>query len=249
MRKIKDLFWRIISFFLNYLTKRIAGKLAPGSAEAWRAVQFSYSHLGEDLVLLHLLKDRICRPDRGVYVDVGAFHPTLFSNTYLLHQHGWKGVNIDANKENIPAFILARPDDITLCEVLSDCEESLDFLYYPTSGLNRSVLTNSSDIINENGEFPLRRERFLAQTLSRVLNKVLPVGTQIDLLTVDCEGNDLKVLSGLDWDRYKPILIAVEGNSKEHQREIREFLFVRGYTEVAILLVTQIFKRNQNIQS
>lgn len=32
----------------------------------------------------------------GIYVDVGAFHPTKFSNTHLFYLNGWRGINIEA---------------------------------------------------------------------------------------------------------------------------------------------------------
>ena len=41
----------------------------------------SFSSAGEDMILRHLLgSDKMS----GFYVDVGAFHPTLFSNTIFL---------------------------------------------------------------------------------------------------------------------------------------------------------------------
>ncbi len=32
----------------------------------------------------------------GFYVDVGAHHPMLYSNTYYFYKQGWSGINIDA---------------------------------------------------------------------------------------------------------------------------------------------------------
>jgi len=45
----------------------------------------SFSSAGEDMVLRHLFgADKL----NGFYVDVGAFHPTLFSNTYFFYLNG-----------------------------------------------------------------------------------------------------------------------------------------------------------------
>ena len=64
------------------------GRQGPGRMA--QTVLFSYSHFGEDLIILRLLGD--VPPDhRGMYVDVGAFDPVLHSNTYLLYTHGWRG--------------------------------------------------------------------------------------------------------------------------------------------------------------
>jgi hypothetical protein len=35
----------------------------------------------------------------GIYVDVGANHPTSISNTFLLYRHGLHGVTIEPNPE------------------------------------------------------------------------------------------------------------------------------------------------------
>jgi len=51
---------------------------------------------------------------QGVYVDLGAYHPFIHSNTAYLYLKGWKGINVDANKHSIPLFDKARPNDINL---------------------------------------------------------------------------------------------------------------------------------------
>ena len=40
-----------------------------------------YSHWGEDMVLAHVFEGT----DKGRYLDVGCYHPSLASNTKLLH--------------------------------------------------------------------------------------------------------------------------------------------------------------------
>ena len=50
----------------------------------------------------------------GIYVDVGAYHPKLFSNTYLFYKKGWRGICVDPNPEVGKMFRLARPRDVFL---------------------------------------------------------------------------------------------------------------------------------------
>jgi hypothetical protein len=115
MRALKDAVWggvaRLVSAGARWLRRR------PGleSADEWRAASVSYSQFGEDLVILKLLGDRVADPDKGVYVDVGAFDTVFFSNTLLLREHGWTGVNIDANPERIEQLRRRRLDDVRLC--------------------------------------------------------------------------------------------------------------------------------------
>jgi hypothetical protein len=72
--------------------------------------QTHYSQNGEDIILQSLFP----REHTGFYVDVGAHHPYRISNTYLLHQQGWSGINIDPNPETIAFFNRARPKDINI---------------------------------------------------------------------------------------------------------------------------------------
>src|SRR5437660_6318282 len=71
-------------------------------------VRLHFSQSGEDIQIYNIL-----RPDlhKGVYVDVGSFHPTHLSNTHLLYMNGWRGLNIDANPGSMEAFKSVRQGD------------------------------------------------------------------------------------------------------------------------------------------
>ena len=63
------------------------------------------------MLLRHLLgSDKM----DGFYVDVGAFHPTLFSNTYFFYLNGWRGLNIEARPGSKQLFDKLRPKDINV---------------------------------------------------------------------------------------------------------------------------------------
>ena len=51
---------------------------------------------------------------KGVYLDIGCYHPIKDSNTALLYKNGWRGINIDISKESILMFELFRPNDMNL---------------------------------------------------------------------------------------------------------------------------------------
>jgi hypothetical protein len=57
------------------------------------AFSISWSQGGEDLALLHAILGK----RDGLYIDVGAHHPSRFSVTRHLYQMGWSGVNVDAD--------------------------------------------------------------------------------------------------------------------------------------------------------
>jgi FkbM family methyltransferase len=243
LQSVKDYFWRILAYCLSVLAFRIRRQPSPRSAYEWRCANFSYSHFGEDLIVAHLLNPKIAAGIRGWYVDVGAFDPVSFSNTLLLHQRGWKGINIDANPARIEAFQRLRPTDVNIVAAVSDGEQTMDYLFYQTGGLNRVVPPGSTGLKNQLAESPLRVERINTETLSAILKRHLPAEASVDFLNIDCEGHDLSVLSSLDWNRWAPEVIAVEGNTRSEREAILAFLTNRGYEMVSLHIVTMIFSR------
>ena len=57
-------------------------------------VRATYSQNQEDLFINNYFKDK----KHGFYLDIGCYHPIKYSNTALLHNRGWQGINIDMNQ-------------------------------------------------------------------------------------------------------------------------------------------------------
>jgi FkbM family methyltransferase len=241
-RFLKDWFWAGLSRGLSAGVRAIRRQPSSLGPDEWRAVRFSYSHYAEDLIVLHLLERHGGGP-KGVYVDVGAFDPVLFSNTLLLRQHGWRGVNIEPNPDRLERFRKARPEDTNVCAAIGEDEREVIYLHYPTEGTNRFVLPGEADRANVRGEAPVRETPIRTVTLNGLLAKSLPDGARIDFLNVDCEGQDLAVLRGLDWSRWKPAVVAVEAYSDPDREAVRALLTREGYTQVAQTILTLIFRR------
>ena len=56
-----------------------------------------YSQWGED----RFIKDFFKNKSKGFYVDIGSFHPIMYSNTCCLFDIGWSGMNIDFFRINM----------------------------------------------------------------------------------------------------------------------------------------------------
>jgi FkbM family methyltransferase len=237
---LKKGFWFILARFVGWGATLIRRKPSGGGPVAWRSVHFSYSLFGEDLVVLHLLKDPLCLP-RGCFVDIGAFHPVLHSNTYLLYQYGWRGLNVDASPARIALFERVRPGDKHILAAVSDLKQDVFFLEYPTSGTSRIVSAGDPNLRNGLGEEPISVSPQRTQTLTDLLEEHLDQSTGIDFLNIDCEGVDLAVLRGLDWARWQPRVIAVEANSPQDVYKIDGYLRDKSYHLVSKHLVTLIF--------
>lgn len=192
-----------------------------------RAAKAHWSQYGEDCVLAHWLPNQ----RQGFYVDVGAYHPTKGSNTRMLHGRGWRGVNIDLDEAKILAFRILRPDDLNIVAAVSDRAIVRD-VYTDKWYSTRSTLSGEIAAGDASGSLSRTRE-VTTTTLAILLDSSTFRDRPIDLLNVDVEGEDVAVLGGLDFDRYRPALILVERLSTELDEilgsELHRMLTHRGY--------------------
>jgi FkbM family methyltransferase len=177
-------------------------------------LKFHYSQFGEDIVLKELLKkDKL----DGFFVDVGCYHPKKYSNTYMLYRKGWRGINIDMEEDKISLFKMARPLDYNIVCPVSDKREEVTLFRFSKYGLgstiNREYAAETSDEIFD-------KKTVETKTINEIIDDSPYKGKQIDVLSIDVEGMDFKVLNALDFGTYKPKLIIIE----DHHKSIEEVL-------------------------
>ncbi len=162
----------------------------------------SYSLNGVDLIVDYIFKNK----NSGIYIDIGAQHPISNNNTYLLFKRGWRGINIDLDKKNISLFETSRPNDINLRYAISDKEAEVDLYFYhessPINTINKQVYEYQKTKLKE-------IKRIKTFPLNYILRKI-NFDDKIDYMNIDVEGNEEKVLTGFDINRYKPSVISVE---------------------------------------
>ena len=162
----------------------------------------SYSAFGEDIEI----KKHFKRKRNGFYVDVGCYHPIKTSNTLLLHQNGWRGINIDINKLSIEFFNYCRPHDINLHLAISN-KKITKYYYQKELSLLNSVKKKQA---NQAFQGKILTKKIKSQSLNEVLDSSKFKNRKIDFLDIDAEGADFDVLKSLDFKRYNPKLISVE---------------------------------------
>ena len=116
-------------------------------------------------------------------------------------------------------------------------------LRYPHPATTRIVPVDESDEGSLIGEMPIEVKRLETVTLSEILDEHLDRGQAIDYLNVDCEGHDMEVLEGLDFDRHAPRLISVEAESPEQRDRVDQFLGKQGYRMCALSILTAIYRK------
>jgi FkbM family methyltransferase len=175
------------------------------------------SHWGVDLILNSIFKNK----RKGFYVDIGCHHPLINNHTYLFYKKGWSGVNIDIDFSSIDMFNFYRPKDINRQLALSDKVGEANLYFYH----NRAAKNTLS---KEFGADSKTIKNIKTDTLTNFLNQNNLSDKKIDFMSIDVEGNELKVLEGLDFKTIKPSVILVEfriPNVKEfYQKNITDII-------------------------
>lgn len=154
------------------------------------------------------------------YLDLGAHHPTTISNTRLLYERGWRGVNIEANPELIPAFHSERPEDTTVqIGVGPETTGATFYKYSPTSGRNtfsKDEVATLEGVLKVSETVPLN-----LWSVNRIVERFCG-GVWPAFLSVDIEGLDHAVLESADFSASAPMVICVE--TRRHETEARRAL-------------------------
>jgi FkbM family methyltransferase len=208
----------------------------------------AYSQFGEDLFLEAYFRDQ----DRGVYVDVGAFHPRQLSNTQLLHERGWRGLNVDPTPGSMRLFDALRPGDANVEAAVSDEPGTVVLHSWGLHAENTIAPEQLRAAEQALGPAPERVE-VPARTLTEILDASPLRDAEIDLLTVDAEGHDLAVLRSLDWGRYRPRIVIVESFRRDLESLLvsPRYVFLReqGYRMAAWHPPSVIFEREPALGS
>lgn len=183
--------------------------------------KISQSYQGEDIMLWRYFKLKGIR--NGFFIDVGAYHPKFFNNTWRLRKKlGFTGINIEP--QGIKFFKRFRRNDINLQYVIGDYSGEVSFYIANDPALSRK---DKLGIILQ--------QKTLTQIVKE--NNV----TKIDLLDVDVEGAEMEVLNGYDWN-VMPRLILIE-DDKDEECKIDCFLKKQGYNEIAHTLNNALYER------
>lgn len=174
----------------------------------------SYAQDYEDLEIEKNMGKKI-----GYYVEIGAYHPTRISNTYRFYKKGWKGIVVEPNPNIKSLFEKIRSRDRFVNIGVGTKNGQIKYYMYDIPALN--TFSKKQTEINRKNGFVYSEtknieivdiELFLKQNIDR----------SIDLLSLDVEGWDEKILNRWNWT-FKPKVICVENP------DVKELLTNQGY--------------------
>jgi FkbM family methyltransferase len=211
----------------------------------------SYAQCGEDLILSFAFQWLgIGSP---TYLDVGAHHPKHLSNTALLYRRGSRGVNVEPNVRLFDAIRKARKRDVNLNIGIADVSSEMDFFV-----MSAPELSTFSEADAERVE-RAGKHRIVAVHAVRVepLNQVMDTyfsARPPDLLSLDVEGLDYRILKSADFSRHRPLAICVEsieyvgeGIPKKNE-DLTPLLDGAGYFVFADTFVNTIYLHRRRVE-
>lgn len=168
-----------------------------------------FSQGGEDAILRAIFNKKFKAGQTGFFVDVGAYHPYLHSNTYYFYAHGWTGINIDATPGSMVLFNKMRKRDVNL-EIGIGVEEGPKtfYIFDDSSTINSFSKENIEDL--KLTKYVKKEVIINVESLGNVLEKHSQLFEQIDFLNIDVEGWGHEVLTSNNWNKFKPSVIVIE---------------------------------------
>lgn len=197
-------------------------QLEPSRHQGQKWGPLTYAQHFDDGMILNLFS--LMGYENPSYLDLGANHPFIISNTALLYERGSRGVNVEANPLLMEEFKKHRPLDKNI-NVGVALEEGMKkfYMFSDDSGLNtfcEKEMKGLSCKVQKEIDLPVT-------TINKIMEKYCH-GIWPDLLLTDIEGLDYDVLKSADFSQSSPKVIVSE--TRRHSSEpVKKLLHERGY--------------------
>ena len=215
----------------------------------WRDAKHSYAQAGEDLIVDFAAQ--AMQIDEVTYLDIGAHHPTRYSNTYLFYKRGFQGVLVEPDPELTASIRRIRPRDICI-EAGVGGKSTADVRFFIMS--TRTLNTFSEEEAKRYEAMGTHRIEKIIPVSMMTLDKILAHhfrDREPTLVSIDVEGLDFEVLSTLDLKKYRPPIICVEtlqySETREEVKDLRiarlmskNNYFAYGDTYINTIFVDQV---------
>jgi hypothetical protein len=209
-----------------------------------RYLKISFSQNGEDDFIRSYFWDRILQGFKGIYLDIGCYDETLYSNTKLLSLIGWSGLAVDANPDLKEPWLVARPGDKFINVCISPAGTSyagLEFFRFRDGAMSTANKERARQLVSEGWDF-IDNVRVPALSLLDLARR----STELGFKRPNLVSLDLEMVDYLDdlpsfLNLLQPELLCIEPletginlrsifNSKEYRR-----LSAANYEPISII--------------
>jgi len=169
----------------------------------------------------------------GLFIDVGANHPTHINNTLYFEKIGWRGFAFEPQTHFADLWKQART---TPC------------LPYVIGAEKKVVNFNlcESDVLSSVVECDPSMKGSMSAEQVRLDDFLLERGiSRVDFISIDVEGYEMQVLQGIDFTKINVGCIVIENNRvRRGDDEMRQIIMKSGFNFVARLGCDDVFVHN-----
>lgn len=190
-----------------------------------------YSQSEEEKYILEFFKGK----PAGRLLEIGAYHPTVFSNSRALIELGWSGVLVEPSPKCFKA-IAEFYEDSSIVEVVNVAigEDNSELPFYDSAGAVGTALEQHYKAWEK---VQLDYEKILVNCVSWLTFYQNFPGI-FDFVSIDTEGMDYTILNQMDLEVMETKLLCVEYSYNNNK--IFDYLMMHGFQNI-------IYKNNENI--
>lgn len=175
----------------------------------------------------------------GVFMDVGSHDGVDLNNTLFFETtNDWKGINVEPIKSVYERLLTNRPNCINLNCAVSDRDGIANFLCNEGYTEMLSGLVSEYDerhkgrISGEIERMGGKSETIVVET--KTIEKICEETNikQINYLSIDVEGGEMKVLQSINFDKVFIDVIGFENNYHDLQNTPINYLKEKGYIKL-----------------
>jgi len=186
----------------------------------------------------------------GCFIEIGVGDGKRISNTYFLEKYrNWHGLLCEPSLRWHESIISNRAAFLVKNAITNRSGEILKFAEVLNDG-EQSTLLN---FLNSDGHDRANFKEYdvLSSTFDDVVSSNLKTNI-IDYLSIDTEGSELDIISGIDFKKYEIRCISVEHNYESKKLDkIREILINNNYVEIGFYIFSEdvFFVKNNLVNS
>lgn len=206
-----------------------------------------YSQFGQDKWLNeNIFKDK----QDGFFLEIGADDGIDKSNTKLFEDLGWDGICIEPSPLRIKSLKKNRK---CILENLAISNHDGTNLFLDIIGYGKGLSGIISDYsllhrerIKKELQHPHNRGHHSVNVRVAKLDSILEKYSvlHVDFLSIDTEGNELKIIKSINFSKYSIQAILIENNYKESETE--KFLTNLSYKKVKRFAVDDLYLKTNS---
>ena len=208
-------------------------------AKRERPLRTFYGENAEDALLM-LLCSELGLPIKGLsYLEIGTNDPVRFNNTYNLYRLGARGLLVDPLSTVGELVRMSRPEDHFLHAAVSDMGGAQQTFFASKSSLVSSLSYEHHKAWDGVTHNEVREISVDVLGINEIMGRMEHTP---DLLLVDAEGEDEKIMRAFDYEQFRPKIIMVEMDHLDSSRvEMIELMRTHGYVEYTTIKYNTIF--------